>query len=422
MKKALFLLFLISLNLFSDPQINSLEDLKKYAPTSKKKKNSDPIDLNPRNDILKKDDISLEDLKKIAPSDEEDIDLVDDDKIYQKIKPKNMILGASNIPKSVYEHQIFRVDLRVDLQQRIDADLNLTIDKNKDLIWLNKNSLSWLNGGKKGKFETTLWFEANSTKADLKNIEVVVNRNGEFFQKSSIAIKLPDILKIKNKENFANIAANSLKIKSYKTSSFNEKSNMVTLELSAQNTDLNSFYIDNKNIIDQGVDSIKGDFSNESGYYFAVVNKNLKDLSFSYFNLITHKFENYNIKIKVENEDLSTQTGLNPKESKFKIYRAIVIYGLCAFLVVLFLSSRNTTPLFVVAILLGLNFYLDRPYSKKILKSNSYIRILPMQKSTIFYRTKKEQKVEIFDDNKHYVKVMLPNNLIGWVNESDLKD
>lgn len=423
-KTLLILISIISFG-FCEPEINSLADLQKYAPSAKKnkqkEKKNEPIDLNPEEEILKKDNLSLEDLKKIAPSDDEDVGLNDNDDIYQKVKPKAMTLSISNVPKSVYEHQIFRADLKVDIHQKLDVDLNVSIDKNSDLIWLNKDNYNF-SSSNNGTYETTLWFETNSTKADLKNIEVVINHNGEFFQKNQISPKLPGIIDLKSKANFSNIVANSLKIKSYKTTAFNEESNIMTIELSATNTDLNNFHIDNKDIINQGVDSLKGDYSNQSGYYFAVIKKDIKKLNFSYFNLLTHKFENFSVEAKIEVDDLSTQTGLNPKDSKFKVYRLIFVYGLCAFLVVLFLSSRNTTPLFVVAALLALNFYLDKPYSKRILKEGSYVRILPMQRSTIFYRTKKEQNVEIFDDNKNYVKVMLPNNIIGWVNESSFKD
>lgn len=417
--RVFFLLFGFFALAFGIDDITSLDQLSKYAPKSEESAKRKPVELK-EEEILTKDNFTIDDLKKIAPTDEEDVGLSDDQSIYQKVRVTDLLLSTSGRPKSVYENQIFKIDLKADIQQEIGVDLNITVDKNNDLIWVNKDNVDWL-GGNKGIYDTTLWFEANSTKAQLNGITVTMYRNGEFFQKATIKPKIPTIKEIKEKSNFAHIAADELIVKSFKTTKFDDKSNLMTIDLKVKNGNLSSFHL-NDGVIKQGVDSIRGDYTDQSGYYFAVFDKNIKKLNFSYFNLKSKKFENFSLDVRVENENLSTQIALNPKESSFKLYRAIAIYALCALLLVMFITSKNTTPLFVAVGLLALNFYIEKPYDKKEIKAGTLIRILPIDSSTIFYKTKKDERVEVFDDNKNYLKIMLEGNkIIGWVKEDDIK-
>ena len=168
------------------------------------------------------------------------------------------------------------------------------------------------------------------------------------------------------------------------------------------------------------MDSVRGTYASQSGYYFAVVDKNITNLDFSYFNLNTKKFENFGLELNPRAEDLSTQIGLNPKESKFEAYKQIAIYTLAAVLLVMFLLSKNITPLIFAVLILAVNFYAQRPYGTGSIAQNSPVRILPMQSSTVFYVTKNPEKVEILGTNKEFYKIMLGGNKIGWVKKDEL--
>ena len=111
------------------------------------------------------DNLSIDDLKALAPTNEVDLD-VSDDKVYQDIKPKELTLKASGMPRKVYCNQIFKIDFAVYLGQKITVKPKLEISRTNGMKWLNADNLTWIEGDE--MFETTLWFAA-SDKSDKIN-------------------------------------------------------------------------------------------------------------------------------------------------------------------------------------------------------------------------------------------------------------
>ena len=404
-----------------DISINSLEDLSKFAPQSDKgdtqKSNKRvPITFSSK-EIQKKDSFSLDDLSMLTPTNESDLDQTGD--VYQSVKVTKLTLKAENAPKQVYLNQIFKIDFIAMLGQNIVVTPSMKLDKSESLKWLNAENLTWITG--EDIVETTLWFEATNKDATLKDITLTLTRNGEFFQEATITPVVPKFLEVPKKENYANIAADELKIKDYKTSKFDDHSNLLTLNLGVRNANLSSFSLNNPKILKQGVDSVRGNYTNQSGYYFAVFDNNITKFDFSYFNLQTKKMENFSVDARAQSEDLSTQIGLNPKESKFKIYKDIAIYSLAALLVVMFIASKNITPLIFAVLVLGVNFYFQKPEGKGVLNEKTAVKILPIANSTIFYVTQKTENAEILDGNDEYYKILLDNGKIGWIEKNDIR-
>ena len=405
--------------------IDSLDDLSKYAPKKSEQTSSTEgaqrdnsrvmMKMN-KNEVMNKN-LSLDDLKALAPTNEVDLD-ISDEKIYEDIKPKELTLKVDGAPKKAYYNEIFRINFSVYLGQKVTVTPKLAIDRTENLIWLNEDNLSWIQGDE--MFETTLYFSANGEGAKINDIILTLERNGKFFEKSSIKPRNPEFIKLEKRENFVHISADDLKLKNYKTAKFDDNSNLLTLDLSVRNGALASFSVDNPAIIKQGVDSVRGGYASQSGYYFAVIDKNVKNFDFSYFNLQTKKFENFGIELNPQAEDLSTQIGLNPKESKFEAYKQIAIYTLAAVLLVMFLLSKNITPLIFAVIILALNLYYQNPYGNGKIAKNTAVHILPIPTSTVFYVTKEPQKVEILGENKGFYKIMLSGSKIGWIKKDEI--
>ena len=86
----------------------------------------------------------------------------------------------------------------------------------------------------------------------------------------------------------------------------------------------------------------------------------------------------------------------------------------------MFLLSKNITPLIFAALVLAVNFYMQKPYGTGQIAKDSAVRILPMQGSTIFYVTKNAENVEILGTKNDYYKIMLSGNKIGWIKKDVL--
>ena len=117
---------------------------------------------------------------------------------------------------------------------------------------------------------------------------------------------------------------------------------------------------------------------------------------------------------------MSTQTELNPQNDPFYAYKKTALYVGVILLLFLYIFSKNTTPLIFACILIGFHIYNKDPHSVGIVSKDAKVKILPIEKSTIFYIPNSDEKVEIFEQNNNYYKVLFENGKIGWVNSQYL--
>ena len=413
LRKILFFTLFFGLA-FGEPNEISIDELKSIKPQTSSNTTAQNLAKPAQNS-----EISLDELKKIAPTDEQNLNIKDDD-LKDEIRITDLILTTSKVPQTAYVNQIYKLSLKADIQQDITVDLNLTLNKTPSLKWLNEKKYSWFQT-RGGLFETTLFFEANDTQAKLNDINLIMTRNGEFFQKASKKAPNPKFTPVPTKENYTHIVADELKVISHKTTEFDDKANMMTIQLSAKSGDVSSFYIQNDQILRQNVSSINGPLENQRGFAFLIFDKNVTNVTFSYFNLQTQKFENFSLNVKIEKDDLSTQTDINPQESSFKTYKIIVICTFVGVLIVMFLTSRNLTPLIIALVIVSAFFYFQKQTSTGFIAKNTQVKILPIKNSTIFYITKERENVKIFDENADFVKIMLSDGKIGWVKKESIE-
>lgn len=360
----------------------------------------------------------LKDGSNIELSDEADLDL-DNVSLNQTAKPNDMLLSVLKIPRSIYINQVFPVTLKVNTQSNLNFDFEIHVEANENFRFIDKNIL-WQKVAN-GIYETTLYFEAKKENIVFKSITVTTKRNGEFYQKATLIPQFfPKIITLKTDKDYSHIVANSLKIKKAKTTKYDDEHNILSLELEVRNGDLDAFYINNPNIIKQNISDTSGNFARESAFYFAVLKNDVEELKFNFFNIKDKKFENLDVKIEVEADEVSTQVGLNPKESDIKIYKDIIIYSLILLSVAIFILRRKFDWL-IFAVLLGIYAIYDASaYKTGILKAQAHLRILPTSNSTTFFITEKDEKVEIIGSRDKYRKIIFEDK-IGWVDKDELK-
>lgn len=362
------------------------------------------------------DDETVKYLQNVAPTDEPDD--FNPNEVYKKIEPSVLEVVSEISKNSVYEYEIFSMKILVDTKQKLSFDIETKFSSH-NLVLLTKEP-EW-NIVKPGVYETTIWFEPTDIYARLNNIELVLSRNGEFFQRQNVYPQIPLIKELPKNPNFANLVASELKIKEVKSSEFDEFANILRIELEAKNTNLGMFNINLPSIKRQNIDSLKGSFYKQNGSYFAVLDKNESEIKFSYFNLQSKKFETFDVKIDVQTDELSTQVDLNPKESAFALYKDIVLYFIIILLLAGFVYKKNYYILIVAILLCLYAIYDAKPFSDATLKANSQVQILPTHNSIVFYAPKEDENIKIMLKKKNYTKILLKNDQIGWVKNEDIK-
>ena len=361
--------------------------------------------------------ITPEQMRNIVPTNEPDIS-VPDNQVYDKIKVKELLLKATNVPKNVVIGEIFSVEIVADTQNDFEFEFETQLDET-NIKWLNKKNFQWVKS-EDNKYVGTFYLEATNIDAKTLKVSLTLKRNGENYQSSSINIFLPKLKELRSDENYNHIVADNLEVKKFKTTKFDDINNIMVVEIYGNNVDLSAFNIENKTILKQGVDTINGDFNSQSAYYFAVFKPNKKSLDFNYYNLKKAKFESFSLPVSVEDEDVSTQIGLNPKQSEFSTYKDVMIYSCAVIFILLAIWRRRLSYFFVAAVFIALGIYTYNPFGKAVLKPDISVSILPTKNSTIFYTSRKNENVEILDTKGDYSKILFADGKIGWVKKDDL--
>lgn len=361
--------------------------------------------------------ITPEQMRNIVPTNEPDIS-VPDNQVYDKIKVKELLLKATNVPKNVVIGEIFSVEIVADTQNDFEFEFETQLDET-NIKWLNKKNFQWVKS-EDNKYVGTFYLEATSIDAKTLKVSLTLKRNGENYQSSSINIFLPKLKELRSDENYNHIVADNLEVKKFKTTKFDDINNIMVVEIYGNNVDLSAFNIENKTILKQGVDTINGDFNSQSAYYFAVFKPNKKSLDFNYYNLKKAKFESFSLPVSVEDDDVSTQIGLNPKQSEFSTYKDVTIYSCAVIFILLAIWRRRLSYFFVATIFIALGIYTYNPFGKAVLKPDISVSILPTKNSTIFYTSRKNENIEILDTKGDYSKILFADGKIGWVKKDNL--
>ena len=359
--------------------------------------------------------ITDEQIQGIADTDE--IMDIDPSLIYQNIDPVELVLTSQVKEKSIYIYQPFTLNLTANTDKVLDFDMNLTM-RSTDITWLNPKPL-WKKKSA-GIYETTIHLIASSAQSNIDALTLTLKRNGIFFQNKTIKPDLPKIKNIQLRTDFANFVGENLEIKMVKSSKFNEYSNLTTIELASKNGNLSLFQIPGE-FQKQGFDSLKGDYKNQTGIYFIISDNNKTNINFSYYDYTQNIFKELNLDIKVQDNDLSTQVPLNPKEGEFRLYKELSIYIAIILFLLLFIWKKSYYSFIIAVAFIAYAIYDNKPFSEAKLKANSKIRILPMPNSTIFAIAAKEQNVKIITKNENFTKIILQNETIGWVENESIK-
>lgn len=359
--------------------------------------------------------ITNEQMQGIADTDE--VMDIDPSLIYQNIDPIELVLTSQIKEKSIYIYQPFTLNLTANTDKVLDFDMNLTM-RSTDITWLNPKPL-WKKKSA-GIYETTIHLIASSAQSNIDALTLTLKRNGIFVQNKTIKPDLPKIKNIQLRTDFANFVGENLEIKMVKSSKFNEYSNLTTIELASKNGNLSLFQIPGE-FQKQGFDSLKGDYKNQTGIYFIISDNNKTNINFSYYDYTQNIFKELNLDIKVQDNDLSTQVPLNPKEGEFRLYKEFSIYIAIILFLLLFIWKKSYYSFIIAVAFIAYAIYDNKPFSEAKLKANSKIRILPMPNSTIFAIAAKEQNVKIITKNENFTKIILQNETIGWVENESIK-
>ncbi|WRG65348.1 SH3 domain-containing protein [Helicobacter pylori] len=273
-------------------------------------------------------------------------------------------------------------------------------------------------------FRATYYYKIKGIKAIIPSLEVSAFSNKDKYIDYSIAPKVAlQVTDLSKNPRYANIMAKDLQVVQYKTKDYDDKNNILVMELAFKEANWEDFHI--KEAIKQGFDNaslnqIKA--KEGSVFYYCVLPKTLQNLSFDYFSLSNRQFKTLSFSAIPTQDTTGIQSDLIPKNN-FLVFSNVALLALCVFFLVLFFIFGHKLIFLGLGVLcLGFVLY-NLLFTQKsaLLLAHKKIRILPTQNSTILGLSKDEMPIKILGSHDDYYKILTPHEQIGWVKKNEVK-
>ncbi len=273
-------------------------------------------------------------------------------------------------------------------------------------------------------FRATYYYKIKGVKASIPSLEVSAFSNKDKYIDYSIAPKVTlQVTDLSKNPRYANVMAKDLQVLQYKTKDYDDKNNILVVELAFKEANWEDFRI--KEALKQGFDNaslnqIKA--KEGSVFYYCVLPKTLQNLSFDYFSLSNRQFKTLSFSAIPTQDTTGIQSDLIPKNN-FLVFSNVALLALCVFFLVLFFIFGHKLIFLGLGVLcLGFVLY-NLLFTQKsaLLLAHQKIRILPTQNSTILGLSKNEMPIKILGSHDDYYKILTPHEQIGWVKKDEVK-
>ncbi|GAA7899631.1 SH3 domain-containing protein [Helicobacter pylori] len=273
-------------------------------------------------------------------------------------------------------------------------------------------------------FRATYYYKIKGIKAGIPPLEVSAFSNKDKYIDYSIAPKVTlQVTDLSKNPRYANVMAKDLQVLQYKTKDYDDKNNILVVELAFKEATWEDFHI--KEALKQGFDNASlNQIKAKEGsiFYYCVLPKTIQNLSFDYFSLSNRQFKTLSFSTIPTQDTTGIQSDLIPKNN-FLVFSNVALLALCVFFLVLFFIFGRKLILLGLGILcLGFVLYhLLFTQKSALLLAHKKIRILPTQNSTILGLSKNEMPIKILGSHDDYYKILTPHEQIGWVKKDEVK-
>ncbi len=330
-------------------------------------------------------------------------------------KAQSIFLSYESTPDKVYVGELFTIKVKAIIANDDFEDITSSFKNYQNLKIINPDAKwQWFNDN---IFYNTFYMKADNINAKLPSLTLNIYQDSIKIDSGTIEAKAPSIIKLKGTKYFSRVIAKSLKIKKYKTTQFDDKSYIIVLEIEAEEANLNDFKL--KWVTRDGIDSSSSNLPYFKIFYYAIIPNFTQKFIFTYFDRDTNKFEKITIPVIVTDDKISTQIDLNPAQSSLQIYKDSAYGIITLILIILFIRRRKMSYIIFLVLLIAFFIYDKNPLNSIKIDKGSQIQILPTKKSTIFYTTTRTLYAQKLDQKDNYIKILLPNGKIGWINDSE---
>ncbi len=315
----------------------------------------------------------------------------------------------SYIPKKIYENQLFPVTI-IGIGVSSRSHPSFSFDKTSHIKPMDKKPLVIRNGN--DSF-FTFYFKAENKNIKLPALNISSKNLNTILPSQNILINT-----LKKRKDFCAVLAADMKVKNSQVSNYDEKNNMVILNIEAFEANLENMKI--YGAIESGVDTLSRKFAKVSAEFYIVVPAKTKKLRFTYFNTIKKQYVFINISTTLKDASIATHSELNPKEDSFEKLKKYAMIMLSLFFAIMFLFKRDLFYLVLATISVITFLSLFIPHKKVCVSQGTPLYILPTQTSTVGTKIDKEMHTSLLGTRGVYSKIEYKDGLIGWIKNENI--
>jgi hypothetical protein len=329
--------------------------------------------------------------------------------------PKVLYLNYQDTPKKVIKGAIFTITIKTLATTEDFTDINYTFSNYTGVEILN--TTPYRDYSSKYYYDT-FYLLATQSSAKTPDITASLVNSSKNYKTTTLTGQKLNVITLNPKSDFSNIIANSFKIVEYRTTSYDKEHNIIVFVATAEKSDIKSINLNN--VFKQGVESITESYLDSKITYYAVIDKRIQNFSFSYFNILKNRFVQIHIPIIVDDDSVTTQSDLKPKDQSHEKLKLGIAGGVTLLGIILMFLKKRYIYFMLIILPLAYIAYITTPSKELCIKENSNIYLLPVDNGTIFETTQTKIHLQKEGSVKKFIKVKLTNDKIGWVRNEDI--
>lgn len=336
----------------------------------------------------------------------------------EMIEQKVIYLSQKKLPKNIYKNEIIKLVFKAIITDNF-VNIKTQLHNHYGFLVLSKNT-SW-NMVSANKYELVVYGKITQDVFKIPNISVTATLSNARIATETLTSKPYKSYSIAENEKYIGLITSELNVTNHSTQKFNDTQNIVAMEMKGLTTNFKDINI--SFAYQQGFDKIEVDYPYSTIFYYAVIDNNIEKLSFLTFNPETGNFDKHVIHLDLSNveQKISTQIDLNPNKKKIPFLKILIIGSIIIINLLLIYKFRHILLLASLVVVLIASSFVLLKQEEVIILSDSEIYLLPIKNSTLFYKTDTDTKATKLHENAQYIKVILPDESIGWVKKENVR-
>jgi hypothetical protein len=333
--------------------------------------------------------------------------------------PKIIYVTAEPPNASLYVGQIVPISYNAVITERYFERIETRIDDDNGtgVKRLSANP-SWRRVDENRR-RLTIYYQIVAPRVSFPSIETEITLlNGSTDSTIAAPIRA-GATRVSSNPQFCGVIANDLRVLSYKVERYNDAQNILVIELEGEMSNLDKFSLSIAQ--EQGVESSDNKLPTTKTYYYAIIPPSITEAAFNYFNPTSGDFKRISLEFDLSGieQRVDANMEINPNKRSFPWLNVLILSFISLALIGVSIKTRKLAFLGASAIAVAIILWLSLREETIIIKTNAQVRLLPIAKSTLFYVTDHPTQAAILKKNKEYIKVLLPDEKIGWVKKEE---